>query len=310
MMSGINPTSQELLNSINITQQNISQAQAQISSGVKISQASDDPQAIGDLLTTRADIAQVTQVQSNLTSVQNEVQTADSSVQSAVQLLQQASVLATQGANTLETTDERTALATQVTGLLQQMVTISGTQSGGQYIFSGDQTTSAPYEIDPSNPNNVIQLVNSPSTRLIQDPTGLTFAASLTAQQLFDARDSNGNPTSGNVFSALENLQTALASGDTSAIQTAASGVGSAQDYLNLQSTFYGGVEDRITTALNLAQMFQTQDTAQLSSEQDTDVAAEALQMTQDTTQLDAAMAAAAKQPTTSLFNYFPTTTG
>jgi flagellin-like hook-associated protein FlgL len=156
----------------------------------------------------------------------------------------------------------------------------------------------------------VIQLVNSPSTRLIQDPTGLTFAASLTAQQLFDARDSNGNPTSGNVFSALENLQTALASGDTSAIQTAASGVGSAQDYLNLQSTFYGGVEDRITTALNLAQMFQTQDTAQLSSEQDTDVAAEALQMTQDTTQLDAAMAAAAKQPTTSLFNYFPTTTG
>ncbi|MGA2602433.1 MAG: hypothetical protein ABSH09_36175, partial [Bryobacteraceae bacterium] len=205
MMSGINPTSQELLNSINITQQNISQAQAQISSGVKISQASDDPQAIGDLLTTRADIAQVTQVQSNLTSVQNEVQTADSSVQSAVQLLQQASVLATQGANTLETTDERTALATQVTGLLQQMVTISATQSGGQYIFSGDQTTSAPYEIDPSNPNNVIQLVNSPSTRLIQDPTGLTFAASLTAQQLFDARDSNGNPTSGNVFSALEN---------------------------------------------------------------------------------------------------------
>ena len=47
-----------------------------------------------------------------------------------------------------------------------------------------------------------------------------------------------------------------------------------------------------------------------LSAEQDTDVAAQAIQMTQDTTQLDAAMAAAAKQPTTSLFNYFPTTAG
>ena len=310
MISGINPASQELLNSINITQQNISQAQAQISSGVKISQASDDPQVIADLLTTRADLAQVKQVQSNLTSVQNEVQTADSSVQSAVQLLQQAVVLATQGANTLETADERTSLAAQVTSILQQMVSIGNTKAGGSYIFSGDQTSSPPYEIDPSNPNAVIQLVNSPATRLIQDPTGLTFAASLTAQQLFDARDSNGNPTSGNAFSALENLQMALASGNTSAIQTAASGINSAQDYLNLQSTFYGDVENRISTALNLAQMFQTQDTAQLSSEQDTDVAAQALQMTQDTTQLDAAMAAAAKQPTTSLFNYFPSTTG
>ncbi len=310
MISGIDPTSQELLNSINITQQNLSQSQAQISSGVKISQASDDPQVIGDLLTTRADIAQVTQVQSNLTSVQTEVQTADSSVQSAVQLLQQAGVLATQGANSLETTDERNSLATQVNGILQQMVSISATQVNGSYIFSGDQTSSPPYEVDPSNSNNVIQLVTAPATRLIQDPTGLTFAASLTAQQLFDARDSNGNPTSGNVFAALENLQTALQSNDPTEIQTAASGITSAQNYLNLQSTFYGDVQNRISTALNLAQMFQTQDTAQLSAEQDTDVAAQAIKMTQDTTQLDAAMAAAAKQPTTSLFNYFPSTTG
>jgi flagellin-like hook-associated protein FlgL len=108
------------------------------------------------------------------------------------------------------------------------------------------------------------------------------------------------------VFAALQNLQTALQSNDPTAIQSAATAIGSAQDYLNGQASFYGGVEDRVSTALDLAQKFQTQDTAQLSAEQDTDVAGQALQMTQDTTHLNAALASAAKQRTTSLFDYLP----
>ena len=75
-------------------------------------------------------------------------------------------------------------------------------------------------------------------------------------------------------------------------------------DYLNQQAGFYGAVENRVTTALDLAKKFETQDQARIGSDQDADIAAAALQMTQDTTHLNAAMASAAKQRTTSLFDY------
>ena len=78
----------------------------------------------------------------------------------------------------------------------------------------------------------------------------------------------------------------------------------SALDYLNQQAGFYGAVENRVTTALDLAKKFETQDQARIGSDQDADIAAAALQMTQDTTHLNAAMASAAKQRTTSLFDY------
>jgi flagellar hook-associated protein 3 FlgL len=304
MIARLDPSSQILLDSINATQRDLNKAQNQVSSGLRITRASDDPQAIADLLAARSDLAQVTQVDNNLTKVQGEVQTADGVIQNAVQLLENAGVLATQGATGTSTAAQRTILANQVDSILQQIVGISRTQANGEYIFSGDQTQTPPYQIDPSSPTGVQQLVTSPATRLIQDPSGLTFAVSKTAQELFDARDGSNNVTTGNVFAALNDLKTALAANNTSGIQAAATEVNAALDYLNPQAGFYGAVENRVTTALDLAKKFETQDQAQIGSAQDADIAAAALQMTQDTTHLNAALASAAKQPTTSLFDY------
>jgi flagellin-like hook-associated protein FlgL len=89
-------------------------------------------------------------------------------------------------------------------------------------------------------------------------------------------------------------------------ISTAIDGVKSASEYLNQQLTFYGSAQNRISSALNVAQKFQLQDQTKLSSLQDADVTSLALQLTQQTTNLNAAMAAEAKRPTTTLFDYLP----
>jgi flagellar hook-associated protein 3 FlgL len=301
MMTGLNPTSEQLLNSINAAQANLNRAQQQVSSGLRVSRASDDPAVIADILQTRSDLAQVTQVSNNLSLVKSEVDTADTGLQNAVQLMEQAGVLALQGTNTTMTAGARATLAQQVAGILQQMVTISRTQVHGIYIFSGDQTSTPPYELDSTG---VKQIATAPATRLIQDTSGLTFAVSKTAQELFDARDSGQNPTAENVFAALQGLKTALLANDPVAIQSAAAAINTAHDYLNDNAGFYGGVQQRVATALDLAQKFETQDQTRLSSEQDADIAAAALQITQDTTHINAAMASAAKQITTSLFDY------
>ena len=64
--------------------------------------------------------------------------------------------------------------------------------------------------------------------------------------------------------------------------------------------------ENRISSAIDLAQKFQVQSQTQLSNLQDADIPTVATELTQLTTSLDAAMAAQAKRPVTTLFDYLP----
>jgi flagellar hook-associated protein 3 FlgL len=249
-------------------------------------------------------LARVTQVDKNLSLVKAEVTTADGSLQSAIQLLDNVRSLAVQGANTTTSAQQQTALAGQVESVLEQLVGLTHTQVNGIYIFSGDQTASPPYQVNAASANGVDRLVTAPATRQIQDPTGLTFAVAQTAQDLFDKRDATDNFAPENVFAAVHNIQVALQNNDLPGLTAAIGQLQTAQDYLNQQSAFYGAAENRIAAASDLAQKFQTQLQAQLSSEQDTNVTQAALQLTQDTTDLNAALASQAKRPTTSLFDY------
>ena len=304
MVNSLNPANDQFVNNLDLIQQRLNQTTQQLSSGYRIQQASDDPAVLGDLFQTRSDLARVTQVDQNLNLVKSEVTTADSTVQSAIQLLDNVRTLGEQGANSTTSPQQQIVLGGQVESVLEQLVGLTRTQVNGVYIFSGDQTGSPPYQIDAASPNGVDRLVTAPATRQIQDPTGLTFAVAQTAQNLFDNRDALDNFTPQNVFAAVTNLQVALQTNNQAGITTALGQLQTAQDFLNQQSGFYGAVENRIASATDLAQKFQTQLQAQLSSEQDTNVPAAAIQLTQDTTQLNAALASQAKRPVTSLFDY------
>lgn len=306
MINGLSPANNQFLTSLNSLEAAFTNADEQLSSGYSVNQASDAPQEISDIFQSRADLAQVNQVTQNLTSVQTQVQTADSTLQTATQLLDQAISLGTQGATSTTTLSQQQSLATQVQNLQSEMVSLSNTQVDGVYIFSGDQTNSPSYQLDPSSPTGVDQLINAQATQQIADPTGITFQASLTAQQIFDAQDSGGNPAPGNVFAALNSLNLALQSGDTNAISQAVGSLQTASSYLNQQLGFYGAVENRISTSLDLAQKFQTTDQTELSNMEDANVPAESLELTQTSTDIDAAMAAEARMPTTTLFDYLP----
>jgi|HubBroStandDraft_6_1064221.scaffolds.fasta_scaffold11964_7 flagellar hook-associated protein 3 FlgL len=310
MITGLNASNNLFLTSVDNLQTQLNNTQNQLSTGYRVNQASDAPGEVGDIFEARADLSKVNQTIQNLNSVQAQVNAGDSSLQTAIQLLQNANTLGSQGASTGVSQTQLNNLASQVQSVLSQLVGISATQVNGVYIFGGDASGSPPYQLDPASPTGVDQLTTAGATQQVADPSGITFQTSLTAQQIFDAKDSLGNPTSQNAFAALNNLQLALQSGNTTNIGTALDGVQSASDFLNQQLGFYGAAENRITSALNLAQKFQVGDQTQLSNLQDTDVTSAAIQVTQDTTALNAAMAAQAKKPTSTLFDYLPITNG
>jgi flagellar hook-associated protein 3 FlgL len=310
MITGLNASNDQFVTSVDNMQTALNNAENQLSTGYRVNQASDAPAEVGDIFEARAALSSENQTIQNLNAVQANVQAGDNGVQSAVQLLQNAATLGSEGASTTVTQAQRNALATQVQSVLSQLVGISATQVNGVYIFGGDASGSAPYQLDPTSPTGVDQLTTAQATAETADPTGITFQTSMTAQQLFDAQDAMGNPTAQNAFAALNNLQLALQNGNTTAISTAISNIQTASDYLNQQLGFYGAAENRISSAIDLAQKFQVQTQTQLSNLQDTDVTSVAVQVTQETTALDAAMSAEGKRPTSTLFDYLPTTVG
>ena len=307
MISGLTPGNEQFLASLNILQNNLSQADQQLSSGLRVNQASDAPQSVQDIFIARARIGQDTQTIHNLTTIQGQVQTADGAVQSAIQLLNQAISLGTQGASTTTSSSSQLTLATQVQALQTQLVALSRTEVGGVYIFSGDASASPAYQVDSTSPTGVARLITpQQSTLQVAGPSGVTFPISMTAQDLFDQRDSGDNPTSNNAFAALNSLVQALQSGNTTNIAQAINVVQGVSNYVNAQTGFYGAAENQVTSALDLAQKFQTQDQTQLGSLQDADTAALAVQVTQASTALNAALSAQAHKPTTTLFDYLP----
>jgi flagellar hook-associated protein 3 FlgL len=307
MISGLSPANDQFLASLNILQNNLSQADEQLSSGYRVNEASDAPQSVQDIFETRADLGQTNQTIQNLNTIQGQVQAADSGVQSAIQLLNQAISLGTQGASTTGSSSSQQTLASQVQSIEAQVVAITNTEVGGVYIFSGDASGSPPYQVDTSSATGVDRLVTpQQSTLQVAGPSGVTFQVSMTAQELFDQRDSNDNPTANNAFAALNGLSQALQSGNTANIEQAVNVLQGATSYVNGQAGFYGTAENQITSALDLAQKFQTQDQTQLSTLEDADATTLAVQVTQASTALNAAMSAEAHMPTTTLFDYLP----
>jgi len=306
MIPGLNPANQQFITSVENLNSQLSNTQVQLSTGYRVNQASDAPEEIGDIFETRADLANVNQVTQNLNNVQAQVNAGDSSVQAAIQVLQSAITLGTQSASGTTSPAEFSSGATEAQGLLAQLVSLSNTQVNGVYIFSGDASGSAPYQLDATSPTGVDQLVTAQDTLQIADPTGLTFQIGQTAATLFDNSDANGNPTPQNAFAAVNSLITALQNSDTNGVSQAISSLQSASDYLNGQLAFYGAAQNRISSAIDLASKFQVQYQTQLSNLVDTNVPAAALQLTQESTDISAAMSAESRRPTTTLFDYLP----
>ena len=304
MIQNSGSVGQQFLTNLQLLQQEMAATQSQISSGYRINQLSDDPGALADVLELESDLGKVNQVANNLSNVSGEVNTAETALENATQLLQQVNSIAAQGASTIATATERAGFSDQVEQILGQLVSVANTNFEGQYVFSGDQTSSPPYQLDPSSPTGVDQLVTSPATRLLQDATGVTFAVSETAAQIFDHRDSTNTPDASNVFLAVQSLATALANNDQAGITSAIGSLQSAQDHLSQQLQFYGGVQDQIANATDVAQKFQLQDQTSLSQVRDTDMAAASVAVTQEQTSYQAAVQSEAAMPRTSLFSY------
>jgi flagellar hook-associated protein 3 FlgL len=299
MISSLLPATQEFLNNVNRIAQQMSVAQTQLSTGLKVNVVSDSPDVISPLLQAQANLSSAQQITSNLGQVTTEVNTGEQALETATTLMDQVQSLSAEGATSTQTDSGRASIAQQLQSIEQQMVGLANTNVNGRFIFAGDTDQTQPYTFDATQTDPVSTYQGAASSRTIQAPNGTTFPVALTAQQIFDSTD----PTT-NLFTSINNMVTALNSNDQTAISTANSVLPGVSTYLNSQLAFYGTAQDAVTAATTSAGTLVTQLTTQISGMQDADETQSILNLTQAQTEQQAALQSYEQIPRTSLFDY------
>jgi flagellin-like hook-associated protein FlgL len=99
-------------------------------------------------------------------------------------------------------------------------------------------------------------------------------------------------------------VRLALLANDSDSIAAATTSLQLASQRLNSAQAFYGTVENRIQDTTNFAQSQDVNLATEIGNIEDADIPAADMELTQSTTQLQAAFMMQAKMPTTTLFNY------
>jgi flagellar hook-associated protein 3 FlgL len=303
MLSPISAAGERFLSSVNDVHDRLERSQREISSGQKIGSAADAPDQISPILQLRAEIQGNLDIQAGLETAKSDLDAGEGALSNSVELLESASVIATQGMSFTQTAATRSTLAKTVEGLLEQMVLNSRTSLNGRYIFSGDSDRAPLFQFNPGSAAGVDRLGTSAATRLVNGPGGAEMQAGLSANDIFDRRNADGTPASGNAFDALNRLRIALRDNDVAGIEAALPALSEASDYLNGQLAFYGRAQNRVASWIEESKSRDVGLRAQLSGKTDADLTRAITELTEGQTQLQATLSVEARMPRTSLFD-------
>ena len=212
------------------TQQQLNEANQQIASGRTINQPSDNPAGMAALIMNHAVQSQTDTFTTNVSNLQDRLQTVDSALSSAVTAVNQAISLGVEAGNSTLSNVDRQAIVSQLSGIQQQLISLSNTAYGGTYLFGGSLVETMPFALDSTSPNGVAYNGNS-SVVSVEIENGATVATNVPGDQLFL------NP-SGSLMGAIQELIIAIQ--NNSGIDAASVTLGTAASVFNGERVVYG----------------------------------------------------------------------
>lgn len=268
----------DLVAGIDTVRQQLNSEDLQLASGKSINAPSDNPAGAAALTINEAAQNQTDTYTSNVTDLQTKLQIGDSALSSVVTALEQAISLGTEAGNSTLSNANRGAIANQLSGIQQQIVSLANTTSGGTFLFSGTLVETQPFTLDPSSPNGVDYAGNN-SVQSVELSPGQNLDVNVPGSQIFL------NP-SGNVFQAVNQLIAAIQTNTN--IGTAVTNLGQAAQEFNAQRQTYGTALNQLTTTGN----FLANEEVQLQTQQSNIGGANLAKVTADFSQSDTAYSA------------------
>lgn len=294
----INPSINASVNSaIEQSQQAVTNAFEQVSTGLRVNQPSDDPSAYAAYTQLQAESASVDQYTSNAGTALSQAQLSDQVLTQVVSALNEAVTLGTSGANSTNSATDRASTAADVQGVLSSVVGFANTKFQGVSLFGGTANPQQAFVADAASPTGYTYTGNN-GTNQVQVGDSLSVQTGIPGSTLFD-----NSPTTG-VLGALSNLVTALQTGTSAQIGTATAAITTALNYVTSQHAVFGNTINQ----LNSQETYLSQETVTLTSQAQSLVGISAATAAENLTQAEASnssvLAAAAKIIQNTLLTY------
>ena len=143
----------------------LSEANEDVSTGIQISSASDDPSGMTQVLNINSSISCLNQYQVNIDQGQTILTAAETALDAMADQLLELNLLCSQLANASASAQERTDTADSMQIYLDQLIDLANTEAYGGYVFAGDQNQEAPFTYDDSDNSTSVTYAGS------DDPT-------------------------------------------------------------------------------------------------------------------------------------------
>lgn len=267
----------------------------ELSSGNAVQQLSDNPAAVGENVLLATAISAADLYQQTSSSAQGMLQVTDSTLGSVVSQLTQALSLATQGNNgTLNAANEQ-AIATQLTGIRDEVLSLANTSYLGQYVFSGS-VNSTPFTLNSATSPATVTYNGDSAVNSLTTPDGQSIALNLPGDQIFTVSGAN-------VLGSLNQLIADYASNNITAAQNDINQLSSALSKVSEQRVALDNSLSRLTATAGYAQTQSTQLQSTQATLMQADLAQVSTELKNSETQQSALMQVYAALGNNSLFN-------
>ncbi|KUZ04790.1 flagellar biosynthesis protein FlgL [Burkholderia diffusa] len=181
---------------LNVSQMNDQQAQLaqlyqQISSGTSLQTPADNPVGAAQAVQLSMTSATLSQYATNQTAALASLQAEDQALQSVSSVLTSVQTLVVRAGDGSLADSDRSALATQLQGYRDQLMTLANSNDGaGNYLFAGLNNSSAPFT---SSPNGSVSYVGDSGTRQVQIADSSSVSQGDTGSAVFMSVSSLGS---------------------------------------------------------------------------------------------------------------------
>jgi flagellar hook-associated protein 3 FlgL len=284
--------------------QTLDTLQEQISSGLNVNRPSDDPLTTRQVMDLQNQLSVGDQYISNITKGSLLLNVTNTALSSMSQIMQQVKKIA--GDALSGSTDNLTISGgvTNLTQLKAQLIDLGNTHIGDQYVFGGF-SNSPPFDAsgDFSGTDDEVRVEIAPSSQVsISVSGGDLLRGGIPPQPVGSGATAGQKPV--DIIRSIDALVIAINSNDRSALADAVKNLAAASDQVNAATSDVAGRLVRLDNMKTMITSNQNTLKAVYGDLQNVDIAKAGIELSQQTTAFNAALATTAKITQLSLLDY------
>lgn len=266
--------------------EDMSKANQIASSGKRITDLSDDPVGLTQLLKIKSVISGIDQLGRNVSLGKSWLTASENALTNVQNLISDAKAICVQMASSTTGSDQRASAALNVQNILDEIVSLANTEVSGRYIFSGTKTDSLAFDQTGAYLGN-----DEPFT--VKIGTDTTVSVGSYGQEVF-----------GTIFTDLSILRDNLTNDNVNGIQAALDDLDSHFSHITNKISDVGSRINRMEIKEQIFQDLNIVNTARLSNIEDADMAEAIINIKEMELAYQAALNSSSKVMQLSLVDY------